>query len=96
MIMDIFLDLQTSSLFFIIFFNIFQLIFSSFSFLFKRFQAPVSLNAAIFASVLLGSRLPSTVHVFALIFLAIILFALFPIMRHHLRVFFFSFIGKLN
>merc|ERR1712137_547593 len=50
-----------------------------------NFQAPVSLNAAIFASVLLGSRLPSTVHVFQLMFLAILLFALFPIMRHYLK-----------
>merc|ERR1712137_138601 len=50
-----------------------------------NFQAPVSLNAAIFASVLLGSRLPSTTHVFLLMFLAVLLFALFPIMRHHLK-----------
>ena len=52
----------------------------------EKFEGPVSLNAAIFASVLLGSRLPSNLHVFTLIFLAIELFALFPIMRHHLRV----------
>lgn len=51
----------------------------------EKFEGPVSLNAAIFASVLLGSRLPSNLHVFTLIFLAIELFALFPIMRHHLR-----------
>jgi hypothetical protein len=46
----------------------------------------VSLNAAIFASVLLASRLPSNLHVFALISIAIEVFALFPIMRHHLKV----------
>merc|ERR1712080_336987 len=50
-----------------------------------NFQAPVSLNAAIFASVLLGSRLPSTIQVFQLMFLAILLFALFPILRHYLK-----------
>jgi len=49
--------------------------------------APVSLNAVIFASVLLGSRLPSNLHVFVLISYAIELFALFPIMRHHLKIF---------
>jgi len=52
-----------------------------------KFTAPVSLNAAIFASVLLASRLPSNLHVFVLISYAIELFALFPIMRHHLKKF---------
>ncbi|EGG24433.1 RhoGAP domain-containing protein [Cavenderia fasciculata] len=51
----------------------------------ERFQAPISLNAAIFASVLLGSRLPSIIHVFVLISFAIEMFALFPIVRHHLK-----------
>ncbi len=46
---------------------------------------PVSLNAAIFASVLLGSRLASTAHVFGLICVAIQLFALFPLLRRRLR-----------
>eukprot|EP01132_Coremiostelium_polycephalum_P001311 gene1311-1655_t len=50
-----------------------------------RFSAPVSLNAAIFASVLLGSRLASNIHVFVLISYAIETFALFPIVRHHLK-----------
>jgi len=52
-----------------------------------HFTAPVSLNAAIFTSVLLGSRLPSNLHVFVLISYAIELFALFPIVRHHLKKF---------
>jgi len=47
----------------------------------------VSLNAAIFASVLLASRLPSNIHVFAIISIAIEMFALFPIMRHHLKLY---------
>ncbi|KAN0012174.1 hypothetical protein ACTFIU_007472 [Dictyostelium citrinum] len=51
----------------------------------QKFSAPVSLNAAIFASVLLGSRLPSNIHVFVLISYAIETFALFPIFRHHLK-----------
>jgi phosphatidylinositol N-acetylglucosaminyltransferase subunit C len=48
---------------------------------------PVSLNAAIFASVLLGSRLASTAHVFGLISVAIQLFALFPLLRRSLRAY---------
>jgi phosphatidylinositol glycan class C protein len=47
---------------------------------------PMSLNAAIFASVLLGSRLASTAHVFGLISVAIQLFALFPLLRRNLRL----------
>jgi len=52
---------------------------------FDRFQAPTSLNAAIFASVLLASRLCSNLEVFALVFFSFQLFALFPILRHSLR-----------
>mmetsp|Transcript_50135 Transcript_50135/g.125873 ORF Transcript_50135/g.125873 Transcript_50135/m.125873 type:complete len:344 (-) Transcript_50135:86-1117(-) len=51
----------------------------------NRFQAPTSLNAAIFASVLLASRLCSNLEVFALVFFSFQLFALFPILRHSLR-----------
>lgn len=46
----------------------------------------VSLNAAIFAAVLLASRLPSSAHVFVFVALAIQLFALLPILRDFLRV----------
>ena len=53
---------------------------------FSRFSAPVSLNAAIFTSILLGSRLQSSLHVFSLLIIAIELFALFPILRHHAKV----------
>jgi len=52
----------------------------------KRFSAPVSLNGAIFASVMLGSRLQTSLHVFTLLTFSIELFALFPILRHHLKV----------
>ncbi len=46
---------------------------------------PISLNAAIFASVLFGSRLATNAHVFGLISVAIQLFALFPLLRRNLR-----------
>eukprot|EP01117_Protostelium_nocturnum_P013929 TRINITY_DN5248_c0_g1_i1.p1 TRINITY_DN5248_c0_g1~~TRINITY_DN5248_c0_g1_i1.p1 ORF type:complete len:291 (-),score=61.96 TRINITY_DN5248_c0_g1_i1:190-1062(-) len=52
-----------------------------------KFSAPVSLNAAIFASVLMSSRLPSPIHVFALVSLAIELFAMFPFLRRSIRLF---------
>jgi phosphatidylinositol N-acetylglucosaminyltransferase subunit C len=44
-----------------------------------------SLSAAIFASVLLASRLHTRLHVFTLITLALEWFALFPILRRFLR-----------
>jgi len=60
-----------------------------------------SLNASIFASVCLASRLPSSWHVFATVAFAMQLFALFPSLRRQLKVaiafnlwlncFFFSF-----
>jgi len=49
------------------------------------FSAPISLNAAIFASVLLASRLNSTLHVFSLISVSIEVFALSPILFHHIK-----------
>ncbi len=52
----------------------------------ERFTAPVSVNAAIFASVCLASRLPSNLHVFVFISFAIETFALFPTARYLLRV----------
>ncbi|KNC53011.1 phosphatidylinositol N-acetylglucosaminyltransferase subunit C [Thecamonas trahens ATCC 50062] len=48
-------------------------------------QTPFSFNAAIFASVLLVSRLPSAIHVFALISFAIEIFALAPLFNHRLH-----------
>eukprot|EP01116_Phalansterium_solitarium_P003369 TRINITY_DN14188_c0_g1_i2.p1 TRINITY_DN14188_c0_g1~~TRINITY_DN14188_c0_g1_i2.p1 ORF type:complete len:455 (-),score=83.66 TRINITY_DN14188_c0_g1_i2:76-1440(-) len=51
----------------------------------NHMHAPVALNAAMFASVLLASRLPSNAHVFALVSIAIEVFALGPIVRHHVR-----------
>lgn len=50
-----------------------------------RYPDSVSLNAAMFASVLLASRLSSNLHVFSLTSLAVQLFALFPIIRRSLR-----------
>lgn len=44
----------------------------------SRLQGTLSLNAAIFACVLLAARLPSTTHVFALMSLAVMCFMLLP------------------
>ena len=46
----------------------------------------LSINAAISASVVLGSRLPDDISVFALMLYAIVLFAMFPVLRHRLQV----------
>jgi phosphatidylinositol glycan class C protein len=51
-----------------------------------RITGTVALNAAIFASVLLASRLPSTLHVFAIVALATQLFAMSPLLRNSLKV----------
>ena len=51
-----------------------------------RYPGSLSTNAAIFASVLLASRLTSNLHVFGLILFAIEWFALFPILRRSLKV----------
>lgn len=45
----------------------------------------MALNAAIFGSVLLASRLPTRVHVFGLVSLAVNWFALFPLLRSAIR-----------
>ncbi|TYZ59574.1 hypothetical protein PybrP1_000433 [[Pythium] brassicae (nom. inval.)] len=50
-----------------------------------RFSGTISLNAAIFTAVLLGSRLQSNEHVFAFILLAIEIFALFPIFQREVK-----------
>jgi phosphatidylinositol N-acetylglucosaminyltransferase subunit C len=44
------------------------------------------MNAAISASVVLASRLPDDLSVFALILFAVQLFALYPILRRRLQV----------
>lgn len=51
----------------------------------ELYHAPVSLNAAIFASLLMASRMRSHSHAFVIIAFAVELFALFPIMAHHLK-----------
>ena len=45
----------------------------------------ISLNAAIFAAVCLGSRLPSSVDVFVLVACAMQLFVLLPEFRYHVQ-----------
>ncbi|KAJ1660428.1 glycosylphosphatidylinositol anchor biosynthesis [Dispira simplex] len=49
------------------------------------FPGSIALNAAIFACVLLASRLSSNLHVFAFMSFALEWFALFPIFRRHLK-----------
>lgn len=46
----------------------------------------LSLNAAIFASVCLASRLPTMWHAFATVTLAVEIFALWPVLRRQLKV----------
>eukprot|EP00163_Fabomonas_tropica_P028606 TRINITY_DN5863_c0_g1_i1.p1 TRINITY_DN5863_c0_g1~~TRINITY_DN5863_c0_g1_i1.p1 ORF type:complete len:239 (+),score=16.41 TRINITY_DN5863_c0_g1_i1:476-1192(+) len=55
-----------------------------------RFTWTLSLNAAIFASVLLSSRLRTQVQVFALVYMAIELFAGLPLLRKMIRRSFFE------
>jgi phosphatidylinositol glycan class C protein len=50
-----------------------------------QFHGAFSLNAALFATVLLASRLESNEMVFAFVFLAIETFAFFPLARHLVR-----------
>lgn len=50
------------------------------------YHAPVSLNAGIFAALLLASRLRSYSGAFVILAFAVELFALFPIMVHYLKL----------
>lgn len=50
-------------------------------------SAPTSLNAAIFASLMLASRLPSSNQAFTIVLSAITLFALFPLLAHSLKLY---------
>jgi phosphatidylinositol glycan class C protein len=50
-----------------------------------RFPASLSTNAAVMASAVMASRLPSTTHVFSLTLFSIEVFGLFPVFRRQLR-----------
>jgi phosphatidylinositol N-acetylglucosaminyltransferase subunit C len=50
-----------------------------------KFPASLSTNAALMASTVLASRLPSTTHVFSLTLFSIEVFGLFRVFRRHLR-----------
>lgn len=50
-----------------------------------KFPASLSTNAALMASTVLASRLPTTTHVFSLTLFSIEVFGLFPVFRRHLR-----------
>ncbi|KAK5109579.1 hypothetical protein LTR62_006930 [Meristemomyces frigidus] len=58
-----------------------------------KFPASLSTNAALMASTVLASRLPTTTHVFSLTLFSIEVFGLFPVFRRHLR--FHSWTGHL-
>ena len=49
-------------------------------------SSPVSLNAAIFASVCLASRLPSVLHTFTIVSVALLTFALWPPLHRRLGI----------
>ena len=63
------------------------------SFLFSRVSQSLSLNAAIFASVCLASRLPTIWHAFATITFAVEVFALWPLLRRRIKVSLFNLPG---
>lgn len=50
-----------------------------------KFPASLSTNAALMASTVLASRLPSTNQVFSLTLFSIEVFGLFPVFRRHVR-----------
>lgn len=50
-----------------------------------KFPASLSTNAAIMASTVLASRLPSTTQVFSITLFSIEVFGLFPVFRRHVR-----------
>ena len=50
-----------------------------------KFPASLSTNAALMASTVLASRLPTTTHVFSLTLFSIEVFGLFPVFLRHLR-----------
>ncbi|KAI8826824.1 phosphatidylinositol N-acetylglucosaminyltransferase subunit C [Fimicolochytrium jonesii] len=50
-----------------------------------RFPDSLSINAGIFASILLASRLPSNTHVLGLMLFAVLVFALLPVFRRTCR-----------
>jgi phosphatidylinositol glycan class C protein len=51
----------------------------------KRHTGVLAVNAATFASVLLASRLPSALHAFSILALAMMLFGLYPVLQRHLK-----------
>lgn len=51
-----------------------------------KYQSSLSTNAALMASTVLASRLPSTTHVFSITLFSLEVFGLFPVFRRHLRL----------
>lgn len=61
----------------------------------QRVPGALSLNAAIFASVCLASRLHTTWHAFATVTFSFKLFALWPVLRRRLQVLWLQNVGTL-
>jgi len=51
----------------------------------ERLTSVISMNAAVSASVVLASRLPDDISVFALVLFSVIVFALYPVLRHRIQ-----------
>jgi phosphatidylinositol glycan class C protein len=51
----------------------------------ERLTSVISMNAAVSASVVLASRLPDDISVFSVMLFSVVLFALFPVLRHRLQ-----------
>jgi len=51
----------------------------------ERLTSVISMNAAVSASVVLASRLPDDISVFSVVLFSVVLFALFPVLRHRVQ-----------
>lgn len=60
------------------------------NYLLKNYTSPFSLNCAMLGSITLASRLPSVIHVFGFLSLAVNLFAFFPILSRLVNKFYSS------
>lgn len=56
------------------------------AYIINRVSGAISLNASVFGSVCLASRLPSSLHAFVMVLFAVQMFALFPEFRLQFKV----------
>eukprot|EP00667_Euglena_gracilis_P021655 EG_transcript_23812 len=52
----------------------------------EKHTGVIAVNAATFSSVLLASRLPSSLHAFSILALSMLLFGLYPVLQRHLKM----------